>query len=947
MPQMFNKTRLKDFLVKYKERFAQTQWIAEKYKWEAVQCFQLNWDINSADFADMLTKSFSKTGNLLASANNFPARMIIKFAKIYQEEVRAMFIELFDESKDVYERIDSFKQKSSNLLERYENGSGQHYQYENAISTYLWLRYPDKYYIYKLSEIKTVSNELESNYTFKKGAYTENIRNFLAFYNEICTELQKDEELKKMLIDHITDNCYPDPKLKTLTIDFGFFISRYLNKKDAVLLTDEWWPNDYTPGLSVDEWEALLNDREVFTKNSLEIMKRMLDYGGEATCTQLSIKYGENKNFYNSGSSGLAKRVAQKTGCPVMSCDDENTKWWPVLYIGKSAKKGEEGVFIWKLRDELGVALKKIDLSKVNLYANFMPHFWKISHGNDCISEKEAESFARRRVVVVHRDTVAKAKSKVSQGEEFLVNMKKGDFFYLCRGNSIQLLGRIESDEVEENHEKRDGWCERRYTVISESRETKPYTREKKCWTPNDNSICISVPESELQLFEDYILKPYFNITRDELLKNDMSGQRYWFLNANPKIWRMTSMAVGEVQDYTLYNDNGNKRRIFQNFLDAKVGDIVIGYESTPVKQVVALMRVSAEQDGERIYFEKEEGLASPIDFSVLKESSELEKMEYFINPQGSLFKLTKGEYEFILDIIREENPVHSTKGKDRYTKKDFLKDVYMSEAKYNRLIAVLRKKKNIILQGAPGVGKTFAAKRLAYSIMGEVDDDRIEFVQFHQNYSYEDFMMGYKPVNDGFELKYGIFYHFCQKAANNPDKDYFFIIDEINRGNMSKIFGELLMLIEAEYRGKKVTLAYNGLSFSVPKKLHIIGMMNTADRSLAMIDYALRRRFSFFEMEPGFESEGFINYQKGLANDTFNILIDRIKELNKEILQDKSLGKGFCIGHSYFCNVDECTEEWMLDVVDFDILPMLSEYWFDEPEKLQRWENILHGVFQ
>ena len=151
-----------------------------------------------------------------------------------------------------------------------------------------------------------------------------------------------------------------------------------------------------------------------------------------------------------------------------------------------------------------------------------------------------------------------------------------------------------------------------------------------KRWTPNENSTCIVVPKSETQLFEDYILKPYFDITKEELLKNDTSGLRYWFLNANPKIWSMSSMPIGEVQDYTLYNDNGNKRRIFQNFLDAKAGDMVIGYESTPVKQIVAILRVSAEQDGQKIYFEKVEGLSSPIDFSTLKECSELEKMEYF-----------------------------------------------------------------------------------------------------------------------------------------------------------------------------------------------------------------------------------------------------------------------------------------------------------------------------
>ena len=469
---MLDKFRLKAALVEYKKCFVQTQWPDEKYKWEAVKCFQINWDVNSDNFAGMLTKALSQTGNLLASVNNFPAKMITKFAEIAREEVRAMFIELFDESKDVYERIDSFKQKSNSLLERYGNGAGQHYQHENAICTYLWLRYPDKYYIYKLSEIKAVSNVLESDYIFKKGAYADNIRNFLAFYNEICAELQQDNELKIMLASRITGTCYPDPELRTLTIDVGFFISRHLNKYDSAPSTDEWWPVDYTPALTVDDWEALLNDSEVFTDSSLEIMKRMLAYGGKASCTQLAIKYGESKNFYNSGSSALARRIVHKTGCPVMLGDDENSKWWPVLYVGKTAKKDEEGSFVWKLRDELTEALERIDLSKVNLYANLAPHFWKISHGNDCISETEATAFEKKRVVVVHKSTAAKGKSKVSQGEDFMVTMKKGDFFYLCRGNSIRLLGRIDSDEVDENPEKKDGWCERSYTIIAESCDT-------------------------------------------------------------------------------------------------------------------------------------------------------------------------------------------------------------------------------------------------------------------------------------------------------------------------------------------------------------------------------------------------------------------------------------------------------------------------------------------
>ncbi len=796
---MFNKSILEKVLAQYKQDFVLTQWKNENYKWKAVKQFQDNWDVNASDFPEMLSRSLEKTYNLLASANNFPKAMMSEFAKAAPEEVRAMFIALFDESRDVFERMDEFKHQSSVLLEKYGNGAAQHYQYENAISTYLWLRYPDKYYIYKFSEVKTVASELESDYQFRKGVYAENIRNFLNLYDEISAALKEDAELVNLLHSHLTDDCYPDPELKTLTIDVGFYISRYYSQIEPPHERTNWYGADYNPGFTDSDWEKLLKDGEVFTIGSLEIMKRMSDYGGTASCLQLAAKYGETSNFYNSGSVALAKRICKATGVIPEKREDGSTQWWTILYTGRSAEKDEEGSFVWRLRDELSAALIKADLSDIKLYVD--------------------------------------------------------------------------------NHSDKD--C------------------------------------------------------------------GYWWLNANPKIWSFFDIAVGETQAYTLYNENGNKRRIFQNFLDAKVGDVVIGYESNPVRQIVAIGRVSAEQDGEKLFFEKVETLSSPIDYAVLKECPELENMEYFRNPQGSLFKLTRSEYEFILDMIREENPIVTASSSDAYTKDDFLNEVYMTEERYETLVNVLRNKKNIILQGAPGVGKTFAARRLAWSMMGEKDDSRIEFVQFHQNYSYEDFMLGYKPVEDGFELKYGIFYRFCQKAANQPDKEFFFIIDEINRGNMSKIFGELLMLIEKDYRGTKMTLAYNGLPFSVPKNLYIIGMMNTADRSLAMIDYALRRRFSFFEIEPGFDSQGFISYQNGLNSETLDELISKVKELNRKIAADKSLGRGFCIGHSYFCGRDVCTDEWLHSVVDYDILPMLSEYWFDDENEFQRWKNILQGVFQ
>lgn len=187
---MFDEFRLKDVLAHYKQDFASRQWDNERYKWEAVKWFQDNWDVNASDFPEMLNRSLGKTSNLLASTNNFPRRMIVYFAKAAPEEVREMFIALFDESEDVLERMDMFKYRSSILLAKYGNGAAQHYQYENAISTYLWLRYPDKYYIYKFSEVKAVANVLEADYRFKKGAYADNIHNFLQLYDEIRSLLR-------------------------------------------------------------------------------------------------------------------------------------------------------------------------------------------------------------------------------------------------------------------------------------------------------------------------------------------------------------------------------------------------------------------------------------------------------------------------------------------------------------------------------------------------------------------------------------------------------------------------------------------------------------------------------------------------------------------------------------------------------------------------------------
>ena len=430
--------------------------------------------------------------------------------------------------------------------------------------------------------------------------------------------------------------------------------------------------------------------------------------------------------------------------------------------------------------------------------------------------------------------------------------------------------------------------------------------------------------------------------------------KRYWWLVTNPDIWSFTQIHEGETKDFSLFNENGNKKRVFRNFLDARKGDPVMCYESGDSRSIVALAIVSKENDGTCVNFKKTENLLCPIGREKIIGIPEIANMEFFSNSKGTLFKLTENEYNAIMKQIRKFNDGISVFDNtdsiiiSTFSKNDFLNEVFIHEEEYDKLRYLLLSKKNVILQGAPGVGKTFAAKRLAYSIMGEKDESKIEMVQFHQNYTYEDFIMGYKPTeNGGFAIKPGIFYQFCKKAADDKDRPYFFVIDEINRGNLSKIFGELLMLIESDYRDTNIKLAYRDEDFYVPSNLYIIGMMNTADRSLAMIDYALRRRFSFFEMDPSFISDGFKSYQEALNNDRFNRIIDAVIQLNEVIAKDDSLGVGFCIGHSYFCNQKEFDDMWLSNVVEFDIIPMLREYWFDNEKKFREESEKLLNLLK
>lgn len=820
-----NMDTLDGVLDRYQEHLRETR-KDEIYKWAAVQHFREVWDPGAQDLSAMLCDAFQVDHNpklnLVFGPSWFPIGMLDLFMKDDPQGTLEALEGLWDEQVDLRERMVAFEAWAAGTLARFnerrvangENPARNHFQDTRSMSCYLAFMHPEANYYYKTNMYREAAKFLGIGYPGNKF-------DKVIAYREMCGQiLERLVEAHPTLVDEsdgmLRESEYGDltefdPSHHMLVQDVVYFITHYDKQYRDVgnsvvdIPGDEWFPSEeeYDPGIDADGWEELLGNPEVFTESSLVVMSRFMDAGGAATCSQLSKTYGEPSEYYISNSVFLAKRVQKATGCPTMPKTSSNSRWWPILYVGRRAiqSKGESGNYVWRLRDELAEALGRVELPQ-------------------------------------------------------------------------------------------------------------------------------AAPETVAQ---------------------DSPGG-YWWLNANPRIWSFASVGVGDVETYTLYNEKGHKRRIHQNFLDARPGDPIVGYATSPIRKVVALGRVVSEQDGEFIYFEKTEDLENPVDFADIQSCPALSGMEYLSNPQGSLFRLTEDEYDAILELAGvEDGPVGEENAEtsvvEPYDRERFLSEVYMSEPRYERLEALLKRKRNVILQGAPGVGKTYCARRLAWSMMGCKDNSRIEMVQLHQSYTYEDFVMGWRPEDEGFKLRHGVFHRFCTRAANHPNQEYYFIIDEINRGNLSKVFGELLMLIEADHRGDVITLAYDGQPFCVPENLLIIGMMNTADRSLTGIDYALRRRFSFFEMEPAFGSEGFRRHQEEVGSEDLDALVDQIRALNVEITSDPTLGRGYRIGHSYLCGDGADDDGWLRDVVECDIVPMLEEYWFDDPGKARDWEARLLGA--
>lgn len=943
----YDASALEAIIARYETAMERTR-VDEVYKWEAARCFQQNWDPDASDFADMLTRSLARAGNLLTGAMYYPAGMLKTFAEFFPEDVRAMMAGLFDEARPLRERLEGFYNAASDLLEREnerrieqgENPAQNHYQDPRAISAYLAFAHPERNYLYKATMYKAFADAV--------GAKVPGNRfDKVVEYRDLCDAVLAQIEEKHADLIAASDSLLSpelreaDPAHHLFVQDITYFVAAYDE--------GEWIPSlaEFDPGITEADWAELIENPSVFTPNALVMMRRMLDSGGSATCAELSEKYGESYNFYNSNGSTLGERVADAMGLDT-HIEGWTSKWWRVPFVGRDAGKSRKGSFIWKLRPELKAALEAADLSGYPLMSQQNPseadskrRTWVYAPGEGAWAWDE---LAESGIMAIGWDELGDLASFQSREEiaeglrasegtdsskkmdsltcwQFQNEMSVGDVVYAKKGlNAIVGRGIVKSEARYEPtrehyvHVRDVEWTERGEW---DARDVPLPMKTLTDWTDH---------EGELERLEALL---------NSVVPPDGDGDKsYWWLNASPAIWSFSDIGVNEEQSYTLFNDKGNPRRIHKNFLAAKPGDVIVGYEATPVKKVVAICEISRNHDDERMFFKKVREVESPIPFAKIKEDEALAGMEFLKNPNGSFFALTEGEYRRIEEMVGEDASPVEASAPETYTEDDFLADVFMDKDSLSDLEALLRRKKNIILQGAPGTGKTFAAKRLAWAAMGLKDSSRVQQVQFHQSSSYDDFVYGYRPNEEGgFDIVPGTFVELCDRAAKRPWEDFFLIIDEINRANISKVFGELLMLIEADHRGDALMLPVAGRRFSVPRNVYIIGMMNTADRGLALIDYALRRRFAFWEMEPALGDARFLE-EAGKSGEGMVSLVKAVEKLNEKIADDPSLGRGFRIGHSYFCPDADGNPVDPASVVKYELAPLVEEYWFDDEKR-------------
>lgn len=741
----------------YKESFA--AWFPEEaYKWRAVQCFQEHWNSESSDFAEMLKESLAQARNLLDTNYSFPCKMITFFAEKEPDTVRSMFQQLLAPRADIVEQIQNFKQSADTLLAKYQfkESMKQHYQGDRTICTYLFFAQPDRYFLYQYGKLKAFLAETGLQATCKMGD-SHNVLTYQEIANRVLSCVQQDSELLNLFETtraELDSSYYPDSAHHLLSDDIIYYGSQ--------LYKSDYWPSpaEYAPEISAEQWLELLADRSVCTAENLEILKTMQGLGGEATCKQLSLQSGGTSAHYNSSMVQLARRVQEKTGCPLVQNENEDQKWWPILFVGRTALPGQPGTYSWKLRDELTDALKLLSQKEVN---NPMP-------------------FAKNTILYGPPGT-----GKTYQTVNYAVA--------IIEGKSLKDIQAENHEEVLKRYQqyRQDGRIE--FTTFHQSFGYEDFIEgiRPKFFDENEEEAGEIQYEITKGIFKAFCLKAQIPIA-------DAKQSPYGFSDT-PSVWKVSLGGTGghPLRNYCMQND---------------------------------CIRIGWDEYGE----------------TVTDETNYFVGGKYVLN--AFLNRMQLGDIVLSCYSARTIDAIGVITGDPEWLPNE---DHYKRSRKVNWLL----KGKKIDIE------EFQLSRSLVQSTVYQLDTTAAEVIKVLEK-------NGFAPTT----------------AVET--KPYVFIIDEINRGNISKIFGELITLIEPSKRlgqseGLQVRLPYSQKLFGIPDNVYLLGTMNTADRSIAMLDIALRRRFSFVEIMPdsgvlyGVEVEGIsISGLLTTLNRRIEVLFDR-----------------------------------------------------------------------
>lgn len=1027
---MIDVNKLKTVIQSYKSEsdFLDT----EINKWRVVKWFQDEWDIGSANFGEMFKRSTSKASYLLTSSYAYPQKMILLFASVDADRTRNMFRILFDEGRDLAERVLFFQNEAKSFLELIDEAEhkGKHHQNINAISTYLWLRYPDKYYIYKYSECLAVAKELNSDFIPRGDGSVNNMIGGYRLYEEVRSVLQKDDELRRLIDSKKDSRSYEDRNMITATIDLGFYISK-------VIYDANWFPSGYDPGFSVEDWVGLLQDRSIFTRPSLQIMKRMKHIGGKATCVELADIYGENANFYNAGSSALARRIATKTGCPLLEKDTENAKYWPVLYKGREADKTEKGTFVWKLRTELSAALDSIDLSGIPLYAasenidyirilDYLKNNQEIAYMDPSSEDDPARQLVYSQMKESGESIVGELDkfavlcsqqygldycapinwlngSKTKTCRYFIVKLKKNKFkdspiglnLYVEYDAEHEAYYRVsldidnevfDHDLMKQFHSYLDYLVmEDDFHIISGRREGIPIRVSGSPQEMNERirsegyrkkyQLCRFVFKNEDDTSESIgkrlmdaveSLKPYYDKVMQDEEDNILGGAEMIYdknliLYGPPGTGKTYSTAIyavaicdGKDVDELKKADYAQIMKRYDELkADGRIAFTTF-HQSYGYEEFIEGIkpRISDDETESSLEYTVEPGVFKAF-CDMADSPSRKEYGDYGFNSSPTVWKISlAGTYDNPVRTECMQND-HIRIGWDEYGP-ELADDMDYANGGKGILNAYINKMRigDIVLScytasiiDAIGVvtgeyewNDSYPKYKRVRKVKWLVKDIREDIVDLNGGTKMV-LSTVYRlkiSVGDVVKLLNKVQGIEGDSSELQNKENYVFIIDEINRGSISKIFGELITLIEDTKRKGgpeelSAILPYSGEPFSVPNNVYILGTMNTADRSISLMDTALRRRFRFVENMPD------VKVLRALGADYVEDLdvAEMLEAINKriEFLYDRE----HTIGHAFFTELkDDPSILRLSNIFMKSVIPLLQEYFYEDYEKIR-----------